>query len=1265
MEIDPNFSSLLRTLRVDDPWVPPKTWESIPSESGRVRSADSCGQSQDPIYESSLISEANLVHLVVNALLGIKSSIMEIDKLAAIFSSSPADRTFHRVPTLWCRSLSTNALGKILKCISHSGLVVCLLQKFVNFYQCANRDVQQSEDKGEGSTSLEDTNFLEDLLGSPPNRKVVNMNEIWMQPPYSLINQAFAVAVKKVLQGYFGALNTMQASVKLRRSAMMFEKSVHIPDGSCGYTKISQSGITLLEVFLHTNELRTQIESLGNICFPRFADLAVSREALTAETNIEFHNFPRGVDLLSYLYLQLRNADPIHHALLKHLFVGSCEPYCGFIKSWIFRASIDDPYREFFVHKSTKSNAASESVDKLFLTEIKEQIGISVPCFLKDVHRPLVRAGLQLQVLVKFLSLFNFDFVGRSTNSHCNLANIEEILPCWVGMSTDSAFLSNSLTFCKQRIEALICQRQNIYQMMLEKLQVFFSKSDIRYERMNHMVIPFDNAQSLYSGRSPNIPIILLSGADYVFSATTDEPEATRICTTQNTTDASYTSEESSYELDSLHNSENSFYSSEEETESEGFLTSGNHVMPPEYLLHLDSLPCYTIKIPFPNSNEIGMLCFSQASCYSMPKQHGPSVHHYKNEKTNSSVSFCCGDEKPVMTPVLSDENYNSDNFWPVGLLKTPFYHIINYRGPKQPCLAPQSIQMTDENSGTLENTKSVFDKVIVPFSSKLDTVGRFEFMNARIGPWCHDIFSSWNSNEYYDLSANPILTRFSWFSNMDISKDRSSNKRHRSHFPYFDFSSVVDPCNFSGNVLATPDNGLEVEASRIGNSNLATVGSNGILADSVQHSIKDQPDLKPTCSSNTSREAHHTPGHLPSSVSGGALWVGSLHYSNEIESCVEDKWHDSGAEFEMPPDVVIDKCIVQEILLQYKYVSNFAIKLLEEGFDLHEHLLALRRYHFMELADWADTFIISVCKQKWSVAEPEKKVAEMQGILELSLQRSSCETDQYKERLYVYMNGQSIVPVSNSSAVQLAGLNMFDFMLLGYKVDWPIKIIVTPAALNIYAEIFHYLIQVRLAAFSLVEVWYYIKAYQSSVLRGQDLKFHQIDLQILIKLRQQMNHFLSALQQYLHSQLSNVSWSRFQHSLKHQVKDMLDLESVHMSYLAEALHICFLSEDTKPVAVIIENILQCALDFGLHLTGGHLYAGTNRPGPLNLQSDINLCKVSTIQTIFERNLKDLYLLYLKSPKHVDFSLCRFWDHLNYNEYYSNIFNRDTTYLCL
>lgn len=51
----------------------------------------------------------------------------------------------------------------------------------------------------------------------------------------------------------------------------------------------------------------------------------------------------------------------------------------------------------------------------------------------------------------------------------------------------------------------------------------------------------------------------------------------------------------------------------------------------------------------------------------------------------------------------------------------------------------------------------------------------------------------------------------------------------------------------------------------------------------------------------------------------------------------------------------------------RYKYVSKLTIKLLEEGFDLQEHLLALRRYHFMELADWTDLFIKSLWQHVFS----------------------------------------------------------------------------------------------------------------------------------------------------------------------------------------------------------------------------------------------------------------------------------------------------------
>ncbi|KAL7582920.1 hypothetical protein Lser_V15G42162 [Lactuca serriola] len=84
----------------------------------------------------------------------------------------------------------------------------------------------------------------------------------------------------------------------------------------------------------------------------------------------------------------------------------------------------------------------------------------------------------------------------------------------------------------------------------------------------------------------------------------------------------------------------------------------------------------------------------------------------------------------------------------------------------------------------------------------------------------------------------------------------------------------------------------------------------------------------------------------------------------------------------------------------------------------------------------------------------------------------------------------------------------------------------------------------------------------------------------IMVRLRHQIFHFVSTLQQYVQSQLSHVSWCRFLHSLKHKVKDLTDLDIVHMDNLNDSQRICFLSDDMKQIAEIIQIILQCALDF-------------------------------------------------------------------------------------
>jgi len=53
---------------------------------------------------------------------------------------------------------------------------------------------------------------------------------------------------------------------------------------------------------------------------------------------------------------------------------------------------------------------------------------------------------------------------------------------------------------------------------------------------------------------------------------------------------------------------------------------------------------------------------------------------------------------------------------------------------------------------------------------------------------------------------------------------------------------------------------------------------------------------------------------------------------------------------------------------------------------------------------------------QKWSFVNSEQKRAEIQGIMNLALQRSSCDSDPYKERLFIYIREQPTVSCDASA---------------------------------------------------------------------------------------------------------------------------------------------------------------------------------------------------------------------------------------------------------
>ncbi|CAL2265662.1 unnamed protein product [Prunus armeniaca] len=1223
MAMDTNFaSSLFENLNLEDPWLPPTTWESIPSESGNFHLRNPKSSSSHSLYHASTVSEASLVRLAMNALQGVESALVSIQKLSAAFCSDPADRTFHQIPSLWNRSSSTHALGNILQPIGCSGLLVFLLRKFVDYFSNLN---VESEDHVDGEAQVKQC------------------------PPYSLVNHAFAVSVGKVVEGYMCALDTLYASVGLRRSSC--SSSVV----GC-LNSVVYSELTLLEFYLHTKELRAQIEALTNLCnLYQFSSCfsVSSLEELITKANLEFCNFYRGGDLLSYLYTQLQVADPAHRPLLKFLFLRTCEPYCGFIRSWIFKAEISDPYKEFVVEYAdslspNQHGKADISID-FPLATIREQDGVSVPCFLKDVLIPLVRAGQQLQVLVKLLELCTF----VATNNH----TYEGFLPCWTGFSGNCPYYSPPLTFIKGNVEATLLSRDRYYRRMQEKLENLSAKLEFRYQqvvRPGTLPVLLDNG-----GRSSTNPGLFALDDNFIPSPTNDKRESNGV---HDLDSGELSARDGLSDLtDSYESSECSFDStSAEQNVSEQMVELPNHIVGLEqkYLSALSfsmSMPVDNLQKPHVREESCHIVSDQSRLC----ERRDALAHSHHKGVFTSQISVPIKPKESNLS-AMSDIQFAdclSDKDWPEGGLFESYSAIDEeYKDGRRSHPMDSPSKVNERILEALKEGTSYFRKGVGTNSALIEEAyGKDQPQNVTYPS--SDLFTlqQWKVNSHNNfLSMNPMLTKNNLLHLITKPGERYGREFGHS-LPCFEFSLIKDPFKVDLEKLPAGlmDSNASVTSVKSDRFRKQDFGGDTVSIDKTKLS-----DSLPFSDS----EDHDQENANLTNVSGGSCWESLLgRFSDTVVNRVEDHRQSLSEIFEIPLDFIIDKCLLQEIMLQYKYVSKLTIKLLEEGFDLQEHLLALRRYHFMELADWADLFIMSLWHHKWCVTEADHRLSEIQGFLESSVQRSSCERDPHKDRLFVYMKGHDAMPLSAS----VIGVHSFNFLGLGYRVDWPISIILSPSALKMYAEIFSFLIQVKLAIFSLTDVWRQLKDLVHSISQNNDSEQNEREVShfnALVKMRHQVNHFVSTLQQYVESQLSHVSWCRFLYSLKHKVKDMMDLQSVHLAYLIDSLDICFLSDETRPIARIIESILQCALDFRSCLTGEMWDAGTSQGNLMARLSGINISQVVVIKQTFDKNMKELHLCYLKSPKHGKFGLSHFWEYLNYNKYYSDVGNEMAYY---
>ncbi|XP_071692589.1 uncharacterized protein [Rutidosis leptorrhynchoides] len=958
MAVDTDFKSLLNNkLKVEDPsWLTPRPWESIPTESGPTSTSST--NSTRFNHTSSSVSEASLVRLAMNALQGLESSLISIEKLCTIFRSDPTDRTFHRIPSMWNNSLSTLALDNILTSLGCMGTEVFLLLKFVDHFTNLNCDDATSR-------------------SSSSNMQAESQVKATTYPPYSLVNQAFAVAIKDILDGYIAALDTISSSVCFRRLSNndknMPSAASTLGIGGC-FSTVGHSEITLLEVYLHTKQLRNQIEVIGSICNVHNVACCFTLSPLEdLDTRTKFGDFPRGGNLLTYLYTELKVADPAHCALLKTLFIRSCEPYFGFIRSWIFKAKITDPFNEFIVAEAKIEQPCSISNTGFLIdfpsATIREQDGAIVPCFLKDFLIPLFRAGQQLQVLIKLLEFS--DGVGSWNRTY------EDFLPYWSKMASCRLSHSN-MSFSKEGIEMVVLERSDYYKIMMEKLESHLPNLEFKY----HQVIAYST---------------LPTSADI----------GTSVSPSVNNVDQNLPLEE------------------------------GDECSMTDELSYMDD--------PWDSSSDCSSINNSDEENASASEKIVDLVHDSKDLENKYLSALEISSDTPVnimLKKSSHDEipvtNGKLNGGWP-----------FNPTAKNSTCNGIGNIDDTWSNASIYKHEYNLSSRVLEQTKFyPLDQIS--------------------NDNEIDNETANLSLRNMnSWeveCSNQILGTSKLREKWTKVSFPSFDFKSVRDPFTECVDRLGNYD---RVDQFSVSANNVVTKRNSDKKEQCGDVSTVEKNSLRTNVRLDT--ETYHREQAFLSNVSGGGCWESLLDRTyNKNDTRPGNHKTSVAADIEIPLDFVLEKCLLEEIQLQYTYVSKLTIKLLEEGFSLQEHLLALRRYHMMESADWADLFIMSLRHHKWYATEADKSISEIQGLLEFSVQRSSCERDRYKDRVFVYMKetGSSALPGFAN------GIQSFNALGLGYRVDWPVSIVLTPGALKIYTQIFSFLLQVKLALSSLTEVW-------------------------------------------------------------------------------------------------------------------------------------------------------------------------------------------------
>uniref|UniRef100_UPI00358EF79D gamma-tubulin complex component 6 isoform X2 n=1 Tax=Myxine glutinosa TaxID=7769 RepID=UPI00358EF79D len=212
----------------------------------------------------------------------------------------------------------------------------------------------------------------------------------------------------------------------------------------------------------------------------------------------------------------------------------------------------------------------------------------------------------------------------------------------------------------------------------------------------------------------------------------------------------------------------------------------------------------------------------------------------------------------------------------------------------------------------------------------------------------------------------------------------------------------------------------------------------------------------------------------------------------------------------------------------------------------------------------------------------------------------------------------------------------------LKYKVPWPANIVITESCIGKYNRLFSFMLQLKRMVWTLKDVWFHLQHSDLVDHAATSAEFRGLHL-----FRQEMQHFVRVIQEYIVTQILHVTWSEFRQRLG-AISNLDDLCRAYSEYLNNAIFRALLTDKAAPVMNVILGIFKVILKFRNELV--------SHQWDLGQQGSISHPNFRALQESFEafKNYSNfLYKVVVKlvqrgyQPHLEDFLL-----RLNFNSYY-------------